>query len=49
MSHKFKCLSPCNILPQEESQTLSTNIQKEPFNLAPYGSPSLKIKSEEEK
>lgn len=49
MSHKFKCLSPCNILPQEESQTLSINIQKEPFNLAPYVSLSLKIKSDEEK
>ena len=43
MSHKFKCLSPCNILSQEESQTLSISIQKEPFNLAPYVSLSLKI------
>lgn len=49
MSHKFKCLSPYNILPQEESQTLSISIQKESFNLAPSVSLSLKIKSDEEK
>ena len=48
MSHKSKRLSPRNVLPQEESQTLSINSQKEPFNLAPYVSPSLKSNLENE-
>lgn len=39
MSHKFKFLSPCNVLPQEESEILSIDIQKELFNLVPSVSP----------
>lgn len=49
MSHKFKFLSPSNVLAQEESQALLITIQKEPFNLAPYASLSLKMSPEKEK